>query len=495
MKKPLARNALANVLQALMSAGLLFALYRYINTTLGVDQLGVWSVVLATASASRLADLGLGAGVIRFVARDQACGKIDRAGEVIDTATLTLMVLVGAVLPVLYPLLAKLLPYLFDAGHLSQALAILPYALVSLWLTIIASVFQDGLDGCQRMDLRAGLVVAGQALLLVLAIWLVPRHGLVGLAWAQVGQGLFLLVSGRLLLRYTLPMLPCLPRRWRKPVLREMLGYGANVQAATIFMLLLDPVAKALMASFGGAVAAGYFEMANQVVLKVRSVIVTANRAVVPHVAALTENEPNRLAPLYKENMRVLIFISLPIFALLFAWAGGISWLLVGAYRPEFVFFLGLLVVAWGCNIFSSPVYFINLGSGNVGWNTVAHIIMGALNITLGWLLGSQYGAHGVAIAYAIALIVGSGVLIIVFQKINTIGWGCWFSREHLGLVVACVAVAVVGWLIPLRPSISEPTALVAGVVLLPFVLGATVWLHPMRRQLLRWFISREGRT
>ena len=53
---------LANVLQALAGAALLFALYRYINTTLGVEQLGVWSVVLATASASRLADLGLSAG-------------------------------------------------------------------------------------------------------------------------------------------------------------------------------------------------------------------------------------------------------------------------------------------------------------------------------------------------------------------------------------------------------------------------------------------------
>jgi O-antigen/teichoic acid export membrane protein len=75
MTRPLSSNAAANVLQALAGAALLFALYRYINTTLGVEQLGIWSVVLATASASRLADLGLSAGVTRFVARDRARGE------------------------------------------------------------------------------------------------------------------------------------------------------------------------------------------------------------------------------------------------------------------------------------------------------------------------------------------------------------------------------------------------------------------------------------
>lgn len=67
--KRLSHNVAANVAQMLIGAALLFALYRYINDTLGAAALGVWSVVLATASASRLADLGLSASVTRFVAR------------------------------------------------------------------------------------------------------------------------------------------------------------------------------------------------------------------------------------------------------------------------------------------------------------------------------------------------------------------------------------------------------------------------------------------
>lgn len=144
-RRSVSHNALANVIQALASTGLLFVLYRYINTTLGVEHLGVWSVVLATASASRLADLGLSAGVTRFVARDRARDDSVRVGHVLDTAVVTLAVSVTLVLPLVYPLINGLLPYLFDSKYLTVAQQILPYALLSLWLSIIAAVSQGGL--------------------------------------------------------------------------------------------------------------------------------------------------------------------------------------------------------------------------------------------------------------------------------------------------------------------------------------------------------------
>ncbi len=492
MSRPLSSNAIANIVQALAGAGLLFALYRYINVTLGVAQLGVWSVVLATASASRLADLGLSTGVTRFVARDRARGESARAAQVIDTATLTLMAVVGAVLPLLHLLIARLLPRLFDAEHLAGALEILPYALASLWLAIVAAVFQGGLDGCQRMELRAGLVVMGQLALLILSIALVPRLGLVGLAWAQIGQGLLLMVGGRLLLCRALPTLPRLPRKWGRPVLREMLGYGANVQAATIFMLLLDPVAKALMARFGGPAAAGYFEMANQVVLKVRALIVSANQTIVPHVAVLAETGPSRLARLYCENMALLTFVTLPAFALLIVWAGGFSWLLAGAYQPEFVFLFTLVAAAWGVNIFAGPAHFTNLGTGSVGMNTLAHMLMGALNASLGWLLGSRYGAHGVVLGYAIALAAGSAVLTGVFEYRAGLRPLGGLKREHLPQAALALAVAVFGWLVPLQKPSEAPAVTLVSLFVVPLLLAVSAWRHPLRARLAESLLPRK---
>ncbi len=493
-KNTLSRNAGANVTQALVGTVLLFALYRHINTTLGVEKLGVWSVVLAAVSASRLAEFGLSAGVTRFIARDLARGNPARAANVLDTATLTLLVLVGAALPLLYALLAKLLSYLFEGEYLIGALEILPYAMFSLWLTVGASVFQGGLDGCQRMDLRAALVVSGQALLLVLALLLIPYFGLLGLAWAQIGQGVFLLLGGRMLLHRTLPTLPWMPSRWSKSVLREMLGYGVNIQAAGIFMVLFDTLTKMLMARFGGPAAAGYFEMANQVVIKARSIIVSANQAVVPHVASLIEKAPEQVSSLYTANLRILVFVALPGFSLIIVYAGDISWLLMGDPHDEFILLVSLLAVAWLGNTLTAPAYLFNMGSGHVGWNTLSHVLTGVLNLLLGIYLGSLYGACGVAVAYAVALLSGSGMLILIFNARNQPDRDPECAWEHLWLVVACVAVVVFSWLDGLG-AFGNGIIVSIGMWLVPLiVLGAAAWFHPVRRQVQRAVILRKPR-
>src|SRR5690606_6890333 len=146
-------------------------------------------------------------------------------------------------------------------------------------------------------------------LMLVLSLWLLPRFGIVGLAWAQMGQALLQVLGGRLLLCRTLPSVSVVPLLWRKSVLREMLSYCANLQVGTVFMLLLDPVAKALIAGFGGPSAAGYFEMANQIATKARGVIVMANRAIVPRATMLAETNDARLPLIYLDNMRILVFV------------------------------------------------------------------------------------------------------------------------------------------------------------------------------------------
>src|SRR5690606_15123104 len=139
---------------------------------------------------------------------------------------------------------------------------------------------------------------------------------------------------------------------------------------------------------FGGAAAVGYFEMANQVVLKVRALIVTANQAIVPRIAQVVEISPEKLNELYRQNVRIIIFFTLPVFGLLYAWAGLFSWLLVGHVNHQLMFLLQLNIVAWSFNLIGAPAYFANMGTGQVGWNTLTHFLMGFLNAGLGWLLG-----------------------------------------------------------------------------------------------------------
>lgn len=487
-KQPsLVRNASANVLQMLFSAGMLFFLYRYVIDVLGVSMFGVWSVVLAAASTSRLADLGLSAGTTRFVARYLALKKPQSAAKVIETSFVTIVVILLLILPIFYLLLVWLLSRVLGSADLIQALEILPLALGSLFLSIVASVFQGGLDGCQRMDIRAWLVLAGQGFMTLLAIFSVSKWGLSGLAWSQIGQGCFLIIGSWILLRHVLPSLSIFPWKWDKLIFLEMLVYCINMQIAGICMMLFDPLAKALMAKYGGSAAAGYFEIANQVVLKVRSLIVVANQAVVPKVSEIYENFPQYLPDIYKKNLQLLIWVSLPCFTLLFIWSGIFSLLILGKTETQFILFLQICTVAWFLNTFNAPAYFINSGSGAVGFNTLSGIVMGVVNLILGFILGQLYGAKGVAFGYAIALVTGSWLLIITFQLKYSISWRSLVFKDHFGLAIVCLAILFLGS-VDLESLIMCNDYVQWGViVVIPLILLSIAnWYHPQRQSVWR---------
>ncbi|HWP00114.1 MAG TPA: lipopolysaccharide biosynthesis protein [Methylococcus sp.] len=480
------RNVAASVAQVVASALIMFALYRTLLETLGAKRLGIWSVVLATASASRIGDLGLSASVTRFVAKYRARQDDRAAGCVVQTAALSIAGLLGLALLFAYPGLDLLFERLFVDQALIEARALLPYALVSLGLTAVASVFQSGLEGCQRYDRRVLLVVAGQLLFLSAALWLAPRHGLVGLAWAQIGQGVVLVVLGWFSLRRLLPGLPWLPWRWRRVFFREMLGYGLQFQVSSVAMMLFDPLTKALLGKYGGLSVAGYYEMAGQFVSKARALIVSANQVLVPLAADLHERDPGKLGEVYRTNLRLLFFVVLPLYALVVAWAPPLSELWIGRYEPKFVFFVGVLTLAWGLNTFAGPAYFSNLGTGRISWNTLTQVWMGLANAGLGLALGPHYGAEGIVWGMAIALISGSGLVVVAFHREHRLSWRLLLPAEAIGCILgSAVAIAASDTVYQIMASESTMERFLLILMTPLLVLAPILWCHPLRSVLL----------
>jgi len=478
----IARNAVASVAQVVISALILFLLYRAILEMLGVERLGIWSVVLATASASRIAELGLSASVTRFVAKYRAQGDEEAVGYVVQTAALSIAILLVVILFPVYSLLNVLFEQLFSDEVLGEARMLLPYAMISFVLTAVGGVFQSGLDGCQRYDWRAVLVVSGQLVFLFAALWLIPHYGLIGLAWAQIGQGAVLLVVGWLLLRRLLPCLPWIPHKWRWAAFREMLGYGLQFQLGAVAMILFEPLTKALLGKYGGLSAAGYYEMASQFVNKARALIVSANQVVVPVIAGLNEQDPHQLKSLYRTNLRLLFFIVLPLYALVVAWAPLLSELWVGWYEPDFMFFVAVLALAWCINTFSVPAYFSNQGGGRLVWNTTAHVWMGVANAGMGLLLGPHFGAAGIAWGMAAAIITGSVLIVVIFHREQNLSWGLFLPGEALAPAIASIVLIVAEFYTYHALSGESAIVRLLACIILPFLmLGPALWCHPLR--------------
>lgn len=482
-------NAAMSVVQTIVVGAILFVLYRYLLKSLGAEAIGIWSLVLATTSVTRIADLGLSASVVKFVAKYVARGEDGEVSGVIQTAIVSAGFLIALILLLVFPLASWLLRLVIPPKSLPLAISILPYALGSLWITIITSVFQSGLDGYQRTDLRSMLLIAGSLFYLTLSLLLVPAHGLMGLAYAQLIQASTLLFASWALLKRYLPVLPVIPWHWSPSLFKEMIGYGFNFQIVSVANMLYEPAVKGLLTNFGGLAAVGYYEMANRMVVQLRSLIVSANQVLVPAIANLHESKPQFVTDIYKESYRVSTFLSLPVFSLVFAFAPIISELWIGHYQSQFVTFAMLLAAGCFLNTLAAPAYFVNMGIGDLRWNTVAHITIGVLNLAAGFVLGKFFGGTGVVVGWVSSLAVGSLMITVAYHLKHRISF-----KELLPDQSARAFIATgMGILAPLviyfhfRPTWNIFRVGALAIPVFSLIVGLPLWLHPMRTRLSGW--------
>jgi O-antigen/teichoic acid export membrane protein len=474
-------NALAGAVQVVLCGLLLIFLYRYLYDSLGIERFGVWALIMAAASASGIAGLGLGMSVVKFVAQHQARDDKAAVSRVVETATVSIAVLVLAALPLLYPLLRQVLPLLIDEPTLLQeGLVILPYSLLAFWLISVGTVFQGALDGIHRVDLRAVVVTGGYALLVGQAFFFVPLFGLLGIALAQIGQSAFLCVIGWVVFRRQFHSGPVIPYRWHRSTFREMIGYGLNFQAISISALLFEPTTKALLAYFGGIASTGYYELAYRMATFLRSIVVGAHQALVPTLARLAEINPNELHLLYRDSMRaILLFLAVILPGLLLI-VPVLADLWLGERPPLFIVFAVILLSGWFVNLISNPAYFSYMGTGRLRWNTVSHVFMVVSNLILGFSLGLFFGGVGVVSGFAVSLVLGAILLTTIYQKESGIHFSQMIEASSLKIAVTTVSLSGLGYAIILLTNLWTSVFLLVGALYL-VVVGTMLSSHPVR--------------
>ncbi len=488
-KRQVLINAIMSVVQVVTVGITLFALYRFLLKTIGIEMLGVWSVVLATTSIGNIANLGFSSSVVKFTSKYNAKGDTDTVARLIETSATSLAVLAGLLLLLFYPLAKWLLGLTVPPKELGTALMFLPYALTSLWFTLIAGVFQGGLDGYQRTDLRSILLITGSLTNLALCIIMVRRFGLPGLAYAQVMNSFVVLILSWFMLKKCATLLSWFPYRFDRGIYREMVGYGSRLQVMFILIMLFDPVTKALITKFGGLAMIGYYDMANRMIAQFRSLIISANQVLVPTIADLHETNPALIENIYRDSYRILVYFALPLFSTIIAAAPLISELWIGQYEQMFVFFTVLLSIGWFFNVLTVPAYFVNMGTGELRWNVLSHFITGILNLTLGFILGRLYGGAAVVAVSVLSLITGNYFLTIAYHRKYEIPLSQLLPKENAWLAVMALAGlsgAMIFYYI-MRHDLSFLSVLCSVVLIHAVMIVGPFWNHPLRSRLTLW--------
>ena len=494
MKRQIVLNALTTVGQTIASAVVLFFLYRFLIRTIGMDRLGIWSLVLATTSIVTLANQGFGTSIVKFVAQYAARGRTNDVSALMQTALISTCAALALVSVGLYPAARWALHIVLPASRFVEANAILPLALVSLWLNVLEGLLQAGFAGHELITVCNYLEVAGALSYLLLVFWLVPKHGLLGLAYAQSIQAAAILVITWLLLRKRVPALPIIPYRWSRALFLEMASYGLHFQLITLSQALREPVTKLLIAKFGGLALTGIYEMAARAVFTLREVIVQANQVLVPTISRLKERDPASIPALYRESYRLVCFLAFPAFALLTALSPLISRIWIGRYEAAFVEFVGILSAGWLINVLSNPAYIVDLGVGALSWVSIGCVTTALLNVILGSVAGKYMGGVAVAAACAFSLACGYCIIVVAYHIQNRAPFTQLFPRENAAIMVTSIAGPLIFLPLfrglPARSLLSVDVAAVIATALTVIVL-IPMWTHPMRKRVLQLVFSR----
>ena len=490
MKSKIHINAVFSLLQVIITSVVLFISYKYLITELGVEKLGVWSLIVASVSLLNIGSLGLSSTLVKYVAKHLVSNNQERISSIIQTALITVVIAAIVLLVIVYVLANILLQAIIPHNQIALATMLLPYSLLNVGLLLPAGILLSALDGAQKIYLRNLLLIASSVFFLIILFYLVPTFDLLGVVYAQICQALFTLLLGWYIVKKVLHFLPIIPYKWDLKSLREIIGYGTNLQLITIFQMLYEPVTKSMLTIFGGLTSVGYYEMANRLVLKTREIIVSIFQVLVPVYATQVEKNIDSIKSTYSKSFNYSLFLSIPLFSLLIVATPLISILWLGLFEFQFYVFSIILFCAWFINVINTPAYFAFLGIGLLKWNVLSHLTIGILNLILCYILGLYFGGVGTVLGWAVALSLGSLIILYNFNSSQKLASISIISKENKLLFLVSILLILAIILVQFYFfSFSSDLFINTGFILLyTMIVSYIFWNHPIRRDLFNSF-------
>lgn len=493
-RKQIVVNALTTFAEQLAGTAVLFLLYRFLFHAIGIERLGIWSLVLATTSVITLANQGFSTSIVKFVALYTAREQPEEVSLLIHTALVSISAAFAAACLILYPASQWILKIVLPHSSLPAALAILPWALVSLWINISGDILLAGLSGHQLISQRNYLLFGSSAFYFLLALLFVPHFGLLGLAYSQALEAAASFLAAWFLLRRQIPAYPLIPRRWSRARFREMLAYSAQFQFITVCQALREPATKALLTKFGGLAMTGFYDLASRSVVTVRELLVQANQVLVPTIATLQERDPETVPRIYRESYRLIFFLALPSFAFLVTVSPLVSLVWLGSYQPVFIRFVEILAAGWLINVLCNPAYVVDLGTGALRWVSIGCATTAIMNLALGLISGKYFGGTATVAASIASLALGYLIVLVSYHFESRVPFRVLLPSDSAVIILSSLAGTAI--FLPYFSassarslySLRTASGLLAAAL---FIAAIPMWIHPIRKRLFRWVLAR----
>lgn len=435
-KNKLIKNSLSAIIQVIVVGLIYLLLYRYLLDTIGIELLGVWSLIIATTSLALIANFGISTSIIKFVSTYYTRADFESLKKLIFTSCVFILVTYILISGVILVLGNYILPHFIEKNYINVALEVLPYSLISLVINAVSGVISSCLDGIQKNYIKSYVLSFSSILLFGLSLLLTPNYGLKGLVFAQIFQGILVLILSFYFISKHLKNVLSFRWNWSKELFKEIISYGLKMQALSFMQMSFEPVTKVFLSKFGGLAMVGYYEMASRLVSQFRGLIVSANQVIIPVVAEAKERNDNSVKTLYVKTFSIILFINILLTSGIIIVAPIVSYLWIGKLIPFFLFSVGINSIAVFINISSNPAYFSYLGEGKLNWLIISYAIIVIINSSFGYILGNYFNGYGVVMAWNIAFIIGSLIVTFSFHNLNTLHWKEVIDKNDIYLLI-----------------------------------------------------------
>ena len=442
--KQIVRNIIFSFFQILIVALTTFLLYRHLIKVLGVEQLGLWSLILSVSSLSSLANFGLGGSLLKYSAELDAAENHRELNGLINMSFVIMIGLLSVFGLCLYGLSSILILKYASPQYVEIVMYIIPLSLLSFALNTAGTIFMSVLEGLNKGYLKNIILIISNILFITLCYKVVSQFGLKGLAYAQLCQSLFFLLCGIFLVKRYVQNYQIFNFKVDKALLKDAISYGMNFQLVGITQMFYDPVTKFFLLKYGGLASVSYFEMASKLVLQIRGMITVVFQSLVPKIVIINYNtDAKHITNIYRKMHSINWWLMSFSFMGIIAFSGIISEVWIGKYESTFVIYLIVLSIAWLLNSINIPSYMINLGTGKLKGNSISHGTIAILNVLFCWILGFFYGGYGVVLGWGIALALGSLLLVFEYHQRTHTQIREIIKSEDIKLLVAISVISL----------------------------------------------------
>lgn len=406
------RNTLITGVVGVVSLLINFFVVAYAIRRLGGDAYGVWVLALSfsvSAGYLSISDLGLQAGVTRFVADADGRGERQRIGEVMSSA----LTVLGAMAAIA---VAVLLALSVVATHVFHVPAALHTALQLLFVLLAGEAlfglpglaFVGLLEGLQRYGWLKGVDLARQVLYTAMVVIVLSTgHGVVAFGATMVASSLFAATGYAVVGRLLCPELRISPRLVSRAALRPLARFSAWVFLGRVNGVIWRQMDKVILATLVGTSLLTGYDIAARIQYAAVYPQSFTTAAVVPAAANLTARESTlRLQALLVRGTRYSLALSLPatIGAMILARPLIVGWVGEGyaSMSGPTQLFLSYQLVAGSATIANTML----IGMGRARAVTLYASIAVVVNLVISVALARQLGISGVIIG----TLVGYGI-------------------------------------------------------------------------------------